>query len=66
MTHHYHLHTLQHRGKYSDSIPSVTYVYMSANYLDDLAFAAAWLYRATGGYFRSSAPMKLASHQLQA
>jgi hypothetical protein len=40
---------LQYPGKYSDSIPSVTYVYMSAQFEDDLAFAAAWLYRATGG-----------------
>ena len=39
----------QHEGKYSDARPDVTYVYMSANFLDDLAFAAAWLYRATGG-----------------
>lgn len=39
----------QHEGKYSDSIPSVTYVYMSANWMDDVAFAAAWLAKATGG-----------------
>ncbi|KAL4443449.1 hypothetical protein ABPG75_011186 [Micractinium tetrahymenae] len=35
-------------GKYSDSYQSATNVYTSSSYLDDLAFAAAWLYRATG------------------
>jgi endoglucanase len=35
-------------GKYSDSYSDATYVYQSYSYLDDLAFAAAWLYRASG------------------
>ena len=35
-------------GKYSAAYPSATYVYASSSYLDDLAFAAAWLWRATG------------------
>ncbi len=34
-------------GKYSDGI-SKAYVYPSSGYIDELAFAAAWLYRATG------------------
>ena len=32
----------------SDSVPQVSYAYLSTSYLDDLAFAAAWLYKATG------------------
>lgn len=35
-------------GKYSDFYTSATYVYSSSTYLDDLAYAAAWLCRATG------------------
>ena len=35
-------------GKYSDQYPSATYVYTSSGYLDDLAYSAAWLCRATG------------------
>lgn len=38
----------QHEGKYSDSQPSVTYVYASSSFVDDLAYSAAWLFRATG------------------
>lgn len=34
-------------GKYSNSI-SQAYVYPSSNFLDDLAFGAAWMYRKTG------------------
>ena len=34
-------------GKYSDGI-SKAYVYPSSGYIDELAFAAAWMYRATG------------------
>ncbi|KAK9844541.1 hypothetical protein WJX74_003790 [Apatococcus lobatus] len=34
-------------GKYSNSI-SQAYVYPSSNFLDDLAFGAAWLFRKTG------------------
>lgn len=37
----------RYEGKYSDAFPAATYVYASASYLDDLALAAAWLYRAT-------------------
>ncbi len=35
------------QGKYSDSIKGA-YVYPSSNFLDDLTWAAAWLYRKTG------------------
>lgn len=35
------------QGKYSDSIKAA-YVYPSSNFLDDLTWAAAWLYRKTG------------------
>lgn len=34
-------------GKYSDGIQKA-YVYPSSGYIDELAFAAAWLYRVTG------------------
>ncbi|WP_051261460.1 glycoside hydrolase family 9 protein [Desulfovibrio inopinatus] len=38
-----------YRGSYSDSHPSVSSFYKSWNgYTDELAWAAAWLYRATG------------------
>ncbi len=36
-----------YEGKYSDSI-SEAYVYPSSNYLDDIAWAAAWMYQRTG------------------
>ena len=32
---------LQYEGKYSDGYPAATYVYASANFLDDLAFAVS-------------------------
>ncbi len=35
------------QGKYSDSIKAA-YVYPSSNFLDDLTWAAAWMYRKTG------------------
>ena len=35
------------QGKYSDSIKAA-YVYPSSNFLDDLSWGAAWLYRKTG------------------
>lgn len=35
------------QGKYSDSIKAA-YVYPSSNFLDDLTWGAAWLYRKTG------------------
>lgn len=39
----------QYRGKYSDSIPEVNPYYTSWNgYEDELAWGAAWLYKATG------------------
>ncbi len=34
-------------GKYSDSI-SQAYVYPSSNFLDDIAWAATWMYQRTG------------------
>ncbi|RMZ53156.1 hypothetical protein APUTEX25_005145, partial [Auxenochlorella protothecoides] len=37
----------RNEGLYSSSYTAVTYVYSSTTYLDDLAFAAGWLYRAT-------------------
>lgn len=39
----------EHRGKYSDSFPKATEdFYKSYGYKDELAWAAAWLYRSTG------------------
>ena len=35
------------QGKYSDSIKAA-YVYPSSNFLDDLTWAACWLFRKTG------------------
>ncbi|KAL9240169.1 hypothetical protein vseg_014418 [Gypsophila vaccaria] len=37
-----------HQGKYSDSIPIVGKYYSSSGFQDELMWAAAWLYRATG------------------
>jgi hypothetical protein len=37
-----------YRGKYSDSIPDAANYYTSRSYLDDLAWGALWLHRATG------------------
>jgi len=37
-----------YEGLVSDSVPQVSYAYLSTSYLDDLAYAAAWLYKATG------------------
>jgi len=37
----------QHRGKYQDSITDAQSFYGSSGYGDELAWAAAWLYRAT-------------------
>ncbi|XP_060074113.1 endoglucanase 4-like [Ylistrum balloti] len=36
-----------HRGKYSDSFPEIREFYGSSGYEDELALAAAWLYKAT-------------------
>jgi hypothetical protein len=36
-----------YRGKYSDSIPQASF-YPSSGYFDELAWGAAWLYKATG------------------
>ncbi|CAA6666686.1 unnamed protein product [Spirodela intermedia] len=36
------------RGSYSESIPSVQTFYNSTGYLDELLWAASWLYHATG------------------
>ncbi|XP_028403983.1 uncharacterized protein LOC114526577 isoform X2 [Dendronephthya gigantea] len=35
------------RGKYSDSVPQAASFYRSSHYEDELAWAAAWLYKAT-------------------
>jgi len=37
-----------HRGLYSNSIPDANNYYSSSGYNDELAWGAAWLYRATG------------------
>lgn len=37
-----------YRGRYSDSIPGVQKYYNSSGYGDELLWAAAWLYHATG------------------
>ena len=37
----------KYRGKYSDSIPNAASFYRSWGYQDELAWGAAWLYRAT-------------------
>lgn len=37
-----------YRGRYSDSIPQVQNYYNSSGYGDELLWAAAWLYHATG------------------
>ena len=38
-----------HRGKYSDSIPEAALFYNSfSGYMDELALAATWLYKASG------------------
>ncbi|XP_076451420.1 uncharacterized protein LOC143287344 [Babylonia areolata] len=36
------------RGLYSDSLPVVQEFYSSSGYMDELSWAAAWLFRATG------------------
>ncbi|CAN0909117.1 Endoglucanase 5 [Linum grandiflorum] len=38
----------RHRGLYTDSIPNAKQFYTSSGYSDELLWAAAWLYRATG------------------
>lgn len=39
-------------GKYgglvSESVPQTSYAFFSTSFLDDLAYAAAWLHKATG------------------
>lgn len=37
-----------YEGLLSDSVPVASYAYLSTSYLDDLAYAAAWLNVATG------------------
>ena len=37
----------QYRGKYTDSVPAASNFYRSSHYVDELAWAAAWLYKAT-------------------
>ncbi|KAK2631421.1 hypothetical protein EUGRSUZ_L02930 [Eucalyptus grandis] len=37
-----------HRGQYQNSIPGAKKFYSSSGYEDELRWAAAWLYRATG------------------
>ncbi|KAK9803902.1 hypothetical protein WJX72_003331 [[Myrmecia] bisecta] len=36
-----------YKGKYSDSIPDAAYQYPSSGYVDDLAWAAIWLHKAS-------------------
>nr|KAG5687077.1 hypothetical protein BaRGS_017095 [Batillaria attramentaria] len=38
----------RYRGLYSDTLPIVQEFYRSGGYKDELSWAAAWLYRATG------------------
>lgn len=39
---------IQYQGKYSDSVPAARPFYASSEYWDELVWAAAWLYSATG------------------
>ncbi|XP_076452170.1 uncharacterized protein LOC143287772 [Babylonia areolata] len=39
---------VDHKGKYSDSVPEAAGFYPSFNYTDELCWGSAWLYRATG------------------
>jgi hypothetical protein len=39
---------VKYQGKYSSSIPDAAAFYPSSNFLDDLAWAAVWLHKATG------------------
>ncbi|GAB4842798.1 hypothetical protein Ancab_012776 [Ancistrocladus abbreviatus] len=39
------------RGQYDDSIPAAKSFYPSSGYMDELLWAAAWLYRATGNNY---------------
>ena len=50
LTHAKQLYTFanQYRGKYSDSISDAANFYRSSGYIDELSWAAAWLYKATG------------------
>ncbi|XP_078442769.1 glycosyl hydrolase 9B7 [Wolffia australiana] len=41
----------KYRGLYSESVPSVQTFYNSTGYLDELLWAASWLYHATGEEF---------------
>ena len=38
----------RHLGFYTTSVPDAIFGYPSSGYLDDLAWGAAWLYKATG------------------
>ena len=38
----------KYEGLVSESVPQVSYAFLSTSYLDDLAYAAAWLHKATG------------------
>ncbi|XP_071508996.1 endoglucanase A-like [Diadema antillarum] len=42
-----------YQGKYTQAIPNAESFYSSSGYMDELSFAGAWMYRATGemGYF---------------
>ncbi|KAK7093280.1 uncharacterized protein [Littorina saxatilis] len=39
---------LDHRGKYSDSVPAAKAFYPSFNYTDEMCWGSMWLYKATG------------------
>lgn len=43
----YEFAQLENRGKYSDSVPQAATFYRSSHYEDELAWAAAWLYKAS-------------------
>ncbi|DBB16038.1 hypothetical protein WJX82_000557 [Trebouxia sp. C0006] len=53
-----------YEGLVSDSVPQVSYAYLSTSYLDDLAFAAAWLYKATGNSTYLSSAMTYKARSL--
>ena len=38
----------KYEGLVSESVPQVSYAFFSNSFLDDLAYAAAWLHKATG------------------
>ncbi|WIA10828.1 hypothetical protein OEZ85_010994 [Tetradesmus obliquus] len=56
----------KYRGKYSDSTSDAGAFYKSSNYLDDLAWAAVWLHKATGqASYLAQAKVLMAQHVAQ-